>query len=99
MIEKKTREELLAETPEAWRSQTSVRDERSPVGNGWADAQGGLRDLIARRAYELYEERGRIDGDDVNDWLMAEEQIRLSLGAAKERAAGMSKRRRQSTAS
>ena len=99
MIEKKTRDELLAETPEAWRSQSSVRSERPPVGNGRADAQGGLRDLIARRAYELYEERGRLDGDDVNDWLMAEEQIRLSAGAAKEGAAGMSKRRRQSTAS
>jgi hypothetical protein len=30
---------------------------------------------IARRAYELYEARGREDGHDLEDWLRAEAEI------------------------
>ncbi|HEX9155834.1 MAG TPA: DUF2934 domain-containing protein [Nitrospira sp.] len=30
---------------------------------------------IARRAYELYEQRGRQDGRDVEDWAKAERQL------------------------
>lgn len=30
---------------------------------------------IRLRAYELYEERGREDGHDIEDWLRAEEEI------------------------
>jgi hypothetical protein len=32
-------------------------------------------DQIRRRAYELYEEHGREDGHDVEDWLQAEAEI------------------------
>jgi replicative DNA helicase len=31
---------------------------------------------IQQRAYELYEQRGRTDGHDLNDWLQAEREIR-----------------------
>jgi hypothetical protein len=31
-------------------------------------------DAIARRAYELFEERGREDGRDRDDWLQAERE-------------------------
>lgn len=31
---------------------------------------------IARRAFELYCARGREDGQDVNDWLNAERELR-----------------------
>ncbi len=37
-----------------------------------------LWDLIQRRAYELYEQRGRQPGHDVEDWLQAEREIALS---------------------
>jgi hypothetical protein len=30
---------------------------------------------IAQRAYELYEQRGRLDGYEVDDWLQAEREI------------------------
>lgn len=30
---------------------------------------------VARRAYSLYEARGRTDGGDVDDWLLAERQL------------------------
>ena len=33
-------------------------------------------DDIERRAYELYESRGREDGRDLDDWLQAERETR-----------------------
>ena len=33
------------------------------------------RDEVARLAYEFYETRGRGDGQDVDDWLAAEQQL------------------------
>jgi hypothetical protein len=34
-----------------------------------------LEEKIRRRAHELYEERGREDGHDLDDWLCAEAKI------------------------
>jgi hypothetical protein len=34
------------------------------------------RELVERRAYELYERRGRGDGHDWEDWLQAERELR-----------------------
>jgi len=34
---------------------------------------------IARRAYQLYEERGGGHGHDVDDWLQAERELRPAL--------------------
>jgi len=34
-----------------------------------------LPDLICKRAYQLFEERGRQPGHDVDDWLQAEREI------------------------
>jgi HSP20 family molecular chaperone IbpA len=34
-----------------------------------------IRDMIARRAYELFESRGRIHGNDLDDWVHAELEI------------------------
>jgi hypothetical protein len=47
------------------------------------DKQSDLRDRIARRAYEIYEERGRSDGEDINDWLKAETEVKSSMMAGK----------------
>jgi hypothetical protein len=44
-----------------------------------------LQDLIARRAYEIYEDRGGCDGEDMNDWLRAEAEVKSSLMAEKRR--------------
>jgi len=35
-----------------------------------------IEQQIQQRAYELYEERGRPDGHDVDDWLQAESEIK-----------------------
>ena len=34
-----------------------------------------LQEEIRRRAYELYEQRGREDGHEAEDWLRAEEEV------------------------
>jgi hypothetical protein len=35
---------------------------------------------IARRAYELYDQRGRQEGRDVEDWMNAEQQLAGKAG-------------------
>ena len=52
-------------------STTSPRSGRTEAE---ADAQA-IAEQIRRRAYELYEERDREDGHDVEDWLRAEAEI------------------------
>jgi Protein of unknown function (DUF2934) len=48
--------------------------ESPPVG---AIGLAGVTDNdIARRAFELYCDRGREDGHDVDDWLNAERELR-----------------------
>jgi len=39
-----------------------------------------LEDRIRVRAYEIYEERGREDGQALNDWLVAKAEV---LGVSK----------------
>jgi Protein of unknown function (DUF2934) len=34
-----------------------------------------IEETVRTRAYELYEERGREDGHELDDWLRAEEEI------------------------
>lgn len=34
-----------------------------------------MRERIAKKAYELYEQRGWQDGQDIDDWLQAEEIV------------------------
>jgi hypothetical protein len=58
---------------------------RSSRGYG-SDGQSDLRELIARRAHEIYEQRGRRDGEDLNDWLRAEAEVKSSVMAEKRRA-------------
>jgi hypothetical protein len=49
-----------------------------------SDAHPNLDEEIRRRAYELYESRGREDGHDIDDWLRAEAEV---TGVALNRAA------------
>ena len=37
--------------------------------------QPALLERVRNRAYELYESRGKEDGHDLDDWLLAEQQI------------------------
>lgn len=38
-----------------------------------------VRELIAKKAYELYEQRGRQGERDLEDWLQAEELVRKEM--------------------
>ncbi len=48
-----------------------------------SDTHPNLHEEIRSRAYELYEQRGREDGHDMDDWLRAEAEVtRTPLKAA-----------------
>lgn len=40
-----------------------------------------IDELISRRAYELYEQRGCTHGSHVEDWLQAEAEVKAQLAA------------------
>lgn len=42
-----------------------------------ADRQAAIHDMIERRAYELYERRGRTPDGDFDDWIQAENEFIL----------------------
>ena len=44
---------------------------RTQTGNSSEEIQ----DRIRQRAYELYEARGKGDGHDLDDWLLAETEV------------------------
>ena len=43
-----------------------------------------VRKRIAKKAYELHEQRGRQAGRELEDWLEAEELVRKEMDAARE---------------
>ena len=46
-----------------------------PTVSAGSDTHPNLEEEIRRRAYELYEERCRLQGNEVDDWLRAEAEI------------------------
>lgn len=44
-----------------------------------------LEELIQRRAYELYVERGNQSGSELDDWLQAEEEVLQALESHQQR--------------
>jgi hypothetical protein len=68
-----------ADPPPAMSSQTRTR-RRSDPGESRAAKVVSDRAMIEVRAYELYLEGGACDGNDVADWLRAEQEL-FSPGA------------------
>ncbi|HET8647016.1 MAG TPA: DUF2934 domain-containing protein [Vicinamibacteria bacterium] len=52
----------------------------TPGRHGQQDEAWPSYDAIARRAYELYQQRGGSDGQEVDDWLRAETELREGRG-------------------
>ena len=50
-------------------------------------ASSNAEERIRRRAYELYDQRGRVDGFALDDWLQAEAEILGKQKGQKVRAA------------
>jgi hypothetical protein len=48
----------------------------APQMSGHAAGVNGDRDRVAERAYQLYLERGGTDGRAMDDWLVAELEVR-----------------------
>ena len=48
-----------------------------PIETDLPKTEGGseLQDQIRTRAFQLYEQRGRDDGHDMDDWLQAEVEL------------------------
>jgi hypothetical protein len=66
-------------------SQAQAQSDESQVENliaadveavAQGDDQPALDERIRIRAYELYRQRGGASGDDMNDWLRAESEVR-----------------------
>jgi hypothetical protein len=72
----KMRTSVMKRTPMTTKSKS--RKPRSPKPAQPSDIEESVR----RRAYELYEQRGRIEGFALDDWLQAEREI---LGPQKQR--------------
>jgi hypothetical protein len=87
MKENKKSDKSLAETTDVPQSTPVRRKAQTPAENYENDGQIDLRELIARRAYEIYEERGMGHGDDVNDWLRAEAEVKSAMKPEKRRVA------------
>jgi hypothetical protein len=63
-------------------SSATRRETHSETRSEWDDSLRELllqdefvREMIGRRAYEIYQQRGREDGHDREDWLQAEREI------------------------
>lgn len=96
MKEKKKHDKSLAETPEARQPSPTTKRRQASTLDKSSNGQSEIRDLVSRRAYELYEERGGSDGEDMNDWLRAEAEVRASLGASGQGKSDTAKRRPKS---
>lgn len=46
------------------------------------DSISRTEESIRQRAYELYEQRGHIDGHELEDWLQAEAEVKENAVAA-----------------
>jgi len=55
------------------------------------DLPSNAEERIRRRAYELYEQRGRVDGFALDDWLQAEAEVLKAPTQPKVKAARASK--------
>ncbi|HKC89292.1 MAG TPA: DUF2934 domain-containing protein [Blastocatellia bacterium] len=78
MSEKKKLDNSMDKPGGTRASSSAIRERRVSVRET-DDEQNLLRELIARRAYEIYEERGRSDGEDMSDWLRAEAEVKSAF--------------------
>ncbi|HTM42210.1 MAG TPA: DUF2934 domain-containing protein [Terriglobales bacterium] len=52
------------------------RSTSDPISTGTEQHTPERDEQLRRRAYFLYEQRGRADGHDVDDWLQAEAELK-----------------------
>ncbi len=69
-------ESVSVHSEPAWGDVVKDGEAVPPPEDRVRSANGATDDEIARRAYERYEQRGREQGLDVDDWLSAERDLR-----------------------
>lgn len=67
-----TKPERKTPAPKQQKSEKAPAQHPHPLPPSCCD---NLQALIAKRAYELYSERGYQDGSPLDDWLIAEREI------------------------
>jgi hypothetical protein len=76
----------LSTRPQKFRAASSgngaKKEKVGSNGSSGADSSDGVQARIASLAYQLYEQRGREDGHDVEDWIQAEQAILVGIPAA-----------------
>lgn len=82
MRKKEKHDELVDEKMGAERSSSVVEGAQPPAEGANGEGEDELEVLIAQRAYEIYQERGGVNGEDIDDWLRAEAEVRSQLGAS-----------------
>ncbi len=77
VTKKRTRKTPVAaaERSQAVPEKGGVQTLQAP-SNGGSERGNGAEDLVRRRAYELWEQRGRQHGRDADDWYRAESELR-----------------------
>lgn len=93
-MNKKHHDEFTAEREAAGRP-SSMTEDGQFTSEDVGERHSVIRELIARRAYELYQKRGGIDGEEINDWLRAEAEVRALLGMSDQEMSDMAPQRRQ----
>jgi hypothetical protein len=66
---------------------SAAKGRPSPAASGSKqpiELPDGMWERIARKAYELWEQRGRQDGNDLRDWLDAEDIVMEEIHEARE---------------
>jgi uncharacterized protein YndB with AHSA1/START domain len=66
---------VIADTPRPMANEGSSVEENIETDRGDGRSRGPTYEEIARRAYELYLERGERPGDEREDWLRAESEL------------------------
>jgi hypothetical protein len=75
--QKRSDDELRSQR-ETWKRQWAARQQHHHQGTAPPTAADILENTIARRAYELYEKRGREHGRDLDDWLQAKRELQAA---------------------
>ena len=65
-------------------AQRVVKQNQSPEPESMQKYSYEVRERIAKKAYELHEQRGRQAGRELEDWLEAEALVRKEMETARE---------------
>jgi len=69
----------MATTSKKTPTSSSIRARRTVAPRVVWAPRTPTHEEIARRAYRLWERRGRVDGHDHDDWVIAENELTIGL--------------------